>query len=273
MSQMSLFEINSEAITPFQASLPLKKRRYTIEAVLDDIEAHRLLSFLTKHTKKHDTKGQIQMQNLGPATAWTELPFLVVDTETTGLDKNTHRVIEIAWVFFDGKKEIRSQAKFCAIGEPIPEEITKLTGISDEMLEGQNDFGSHIEDFLQAASKAAFIVAYNATFDRLFIEAEFERAGKELPALTWVDPCVFIREFDRYQKGKKLSDAATRWGVSLDGAHRALADAKATGHLLIKLMPHLKANSLSELIGLQNTWQQDQERQYKVYAARKAQQQ
>ncbi|MBH2006922.1 MAG: 3'-5' exonuclease [Myxococcaceae bacterium] len=201
---------------------------------------------------------------------WTDLPFLVVDTETTGLDRNQNRVIEIAWVFFDSRQEIHGEARFCQIDEPVPELITGLTGISTDMLTDQPYFAQHVDDFLEFASKAAYIVAYNASFDREFLEAEFRRANRELPAFTWVDPCVFIREFDRYQKGKKLTDAALRWGVRLDGAHRALADAKAAGHLLLKLMPRLKANSLSELITLQNAWQIDQERQYQAYAARKA---
>ncbi|MEI6805235.1 MAG: 3'-5' exonuclease [Myxococcaceae bacterium] len=269
MSQLSLFEQASPTSLPSAAALPLKKRRYWVEAFLDDIEAHRLLSLISKHTKKQDPKGQVKMQSLGPNTPWTELPFLVVDTETTGLDPASNRVIEIAWVLFENRKEIASDARLCSIPESVPEEIAALTGINSSMLIDQKAFPEHIDSFLEAASKAAFIVAYNANFDRQFIEAEFERAGKSMPQFTWVDPCVYIREFDRYQKGKKLSDAAARWGVSLNGAHRALADAKAAGHLLLKLMPHLKASSLSELISLQNNWQQDQERQYKAYAARK----
>ncbi|MEI6790649.1 MAG: 3'-5' exonuclease [Myxococcaceae bacterium] len=269
MSQLSLFEQTSLLSMPLAAPLPLKKRRYLVEANLDDIEAHRLLSVFVKQTKRQDPKGQVKMQNLGSNSLWTELPFLVIDTETTGLDANQNRVIEIAWVLFEGRKEVASEARFCAIPELVPEEITGITGISNSMLEGQPVFAEHIDAFLAAASRAAFVVAYNANFDRLFIEAEFARVGKTMPVFTWVDPCVYIREFDRYQKGKKLSDAASRWGVSLQGAHRALADAKAAGHLLIKLMPHLKASSLSELISLQNNWQQDQERQYKAYAARK----
>lgn len=269
MSQLLLFDQASHAAEPLTIALPVKKRRYLVEANLDDIEAHRLLTLISKHTKKQDPKGQVKMQSLGPNTPWTELPFLVVDTETTGLDANSNRVIEIAWVLFDARKEVASDARLCAIPESIPTEITGITGISNSMLEGQQGFEFHLDAFLEAASKAAFLVAYNAQFDRQFIEAEFARAGKSFPQFTWVDPCVYIREFDRYQKGKKLSDAAARWGVSLNGAHRALADAKAAGYLLLKLMPHLKASSLSELITLQNNWQQDQERQYKAYAARK----
>ncbi|MES2504978.1 MAG: 3'-5' exonuclease [Myxococcota bacterium] len=199
---------------------------------------------------------------------WSDMPFLVVDTETTGLNHQQNRVIEIAWVLFDKQLEVASDARLCAIEGPLPAEITTLTGIHSDMLVGQPAFSDHMADFLEACSKASYLVAYNANFDRSFIESEFGRAGHTFPEVHWVDPCIHIREIDRYKKGKRLSDAAARWGVQMDGAHRALADAKAAGHLFLKLAPHLKAASLKELLILENGWRSEQERQYRAYKAR-----
>lgn len=199
---------------------------------------------------------------------WSELPFLAVDTETTGLNAGQHRVIEIAWVLFERRQEVSSDARLCSIEEPLPAEITRITGIDSKMLEGQPTFENHIPDFLAACSKASFLVAYNANFDKAFIESEFGRASQTLPNLPWVDPCIYIREIDRYKKGKKLSEAATRWGIQLNSAHRALDDAKATGHLLMKLLPHLKVASLHELLLLEKSWRESQDKQYQAYKAR-----
>ena len=118
-------------------------------------------------------------------------------------------------------------------------------------------------------TEAKFIVAYNAKFDRLFLESEMRRIGKTMPDLPWVDPCIFIREIDRYKKGKRLKDASTRWGVTLKDAHRALADATATGLLLYKLVPHLKNELLHDLMQQQNRWQEEQEHNYNTYMAKK----
>jgi ATP-dependent DNA helicase DinG len=200
---------------------------------------------------------------------WQNLPFLCVDTETTGLDRSLHRVIEVAWVMFENQIETSSNARLCGIEEALPSEIIKLTGIDDNMLQDQPPFEAHADELLEAMSKAQFVVAYNANFDKLFIEAEMKRVGKTLPDLPWIDPCTFIREIDRYQKGKKLSDAAARWGVELNGAHRAMADARATGLLLCKLVPHLKAAALPELVKMQETWRIEQDRNFKAYVARK----
>ena len=152
---------------------------------------------------------------------------------------------------------------------PLPSLITDLTGIKDEMLKDQPPFADHADDLLKAMAKAEFIVAYNANFDRNFLNAEMSKVGKSMPEMPWIDPCVFIREIDRYQKGKRLQDATERWNVSLKGAHRALADATATGLLLYKLVRRLKSEFLPELIDNQKQWQEEQEKQYKAYAARK----
>ncbi len=196
------------------------------------------------------------------------MPFLVVDTETTGLDPQQNRIIEIAWVLFENGQVTHSQACLCSISEPLPPEITRITGIDASMLEGQPQFSEHISDFIAACSKVSYLVAYNVPFDRAFISSEFTRAGKEMPSMPWFDPCIYIREIDKFKKGKKLSEAAARWGVELDGAHRALADATAAGKLFLKLMPYLKANNLEELAKLENSWRIEQERQYQAYKAR-----
>ncbi|MBL4819203.1 MAG: 3'-5' exonuclease [Deltaproteobacteria bacterium] len=203
------------------------------------------------------------------APEWTEFPFLVVDTETTGLDHKKNRVIEIAWVLFQKREFISGEGRLCSIEEPLPPEITRLTGINSSMLKGQPEFSEHIDDFLKACSQAKFLVAYNTKFDRAFIESEFQRVGASLPDIPWVDPCIYIREIDRYKRGKKLGQAAKRWGVQLDDAHRAMADAKATGELLVKLMPHLKVNSLDELVKLEKEWREEQDRQYEAYRERR----
>lgn len=270
MPQLTLFTAEAPATKTQQTlHLPVKRRRMTLQTDLDDATCKKLATLIRREAKKLDPAAELSVENTLANGPWLSLPFLCVDTETTGLDRANHRVIEVAWVVFHEQQITLNDARLCATGEPLPPEIVELTGISDAMLAGQPSFGDHADALLEAMSKVAFIVAYNANFDKLFLEAEMRRVGKSMPDLPWVDPCVFIREIDRYQKGKKLSDAATRWGVELVGAHRALADAKATGLLLQKLAPHLKAQSLAELVKMQEGWQQEQERNFKAYLAKK----
>jgi DNA polymerase III epsilon subunit-like protein len=273
MPQLYLFDTDAKApaTKPFEAANapPKRRRRFVVHTDLDDTTSKKFFALIKREAKKLDPNADIAMESTLANGPWANLPFLCVDTETTGLDRNTHRVIEVAWLLFQQQQVVFSDARLCSTGEPLPPEIVELTGISDTMLAGQPEFAAHADALIEAMSKAAFIVAYNAGFDKLFLEAEMRRIGKTMPDLPWIDPCVFIREIDRYQKGKKLVDAATRWGVEFKGAHRAMADAKATGLLLHKLAPHIKAQTLPELVKLQDAWQQDQERNFKAYLAKK----
>lgn len=205
-----------------------------------------------------------------PTKLWYDLPFLCVDTETTGLEAKLDRVIEIAWLHFDNQKLLTANSALCKISVPLPGIITRITGINDEMLVNEKPFDHYTNDLLNAFEKAAFIVAYNAPFDKAFIDAEFARVGKSLPEKKWIDPLVFVKEIDKFKKGKKLADAAARWGVSLNGAHRATADAQATGELLFKLAPQLKYASIDELYAQQKKWAGEHQKSFDAYRQRKS---
>jgi len=271
MPQLPLFDVHPAlSLSDVTKDGPATRyRRFVFHSEVSDTDANKLMTSFLKSLRKLDPRATASLEDLMSNGPWLDMPFVVVDTETTGLDRKQHRVIELAWVHFQGTKEGASSAHLCHHEEPLPAEITNLTGITSDMVKDQQPFAAHIPAFLEAISKAAFIVAYNASFDRLFIESEFARAGIALPEKHWIDPCVFVREIDKFQKGKRLTDAALRWGVELDGAHRALADAKAAGKLLYKLAPHIPAFSLPELIVQQRVWQEQQEESYRAYAARK----
>ncbi|MDX7952546.1 exonuclease domain-containing protein [Lichenihabitans sp. Uapishka_5] len=106
----------------------------------------------------------------GPRTlTGDERLVVIVDTETTGLDHRTHEVIELGMVAFvhDGRGEVLSvTAEFSALQEPsgpLTPEIVRLTGITDEMLEGKRIDLDAVEAFI---AEADLIVAHNAGFDR-----------------------------------------------------------------------------------------------------------
>jgi DNA polymerase III epsilon subunit-like protein len=269
--QLPLFNSREPETTPKAVDIATsaRYRRFVFHSEISETAARKLLNSFLKQLKKFDVHATAQLEDLMSNGPWIDMPFLCVDTETTGLDRNNNRVIEIAWVLFQGQKEILSSSHLCRHEDPLPAEIVSLTGISSLMVKDEKPFADHVPGLMDALSKAAFVVAYNANFDKLFIEAELARVGQTLPQKHWIDPCVYIRELDRYQKGKRLTDATKRWGVELTDAHRALADAKAAGLLLYKLAPHLQAFSLPELIVLQRQWQEEQEQNHRAYVARK----
>jgi DNA polymerase-3 subunit epsilon len=107
-----------------------------------------------------------------PAGAQLKL-CLFVDVETTGLDHQTHEIIELAMVPFTYGPDGRIyEVKLAFQGlhqpkNPISEEITKLTGITNDMVAGHVLDPAEIEAF---ARDAVLVIAHNANFDRRFLE-------------------------------------------------------------------------------------------------------
>jgi DNA polymerase III epsilon subunit-like protein len=219
-------------------------RRYLVELFGDEPERASLEAELAARAGVRSLDGS-------KALPWTELSFLSLDTETTGLDPKGDRITELGWVRFERGREVSRHASLCRVDAPLPAAVREITGIDDAMLAGAAPFASCVDALFAALAAVDFVVAYNAAFDAGFLRAELARLGRELPGLPWVDPLVFVRELDRFERGKRLEDAARRWGVPLEGSHRALADATASGELLIKMAPFLRPRTLDELLAQQ----------------------
>ena len=106
--------------------------------------------------------------------------YTVVDTETTGLDSQKDRLIEIAAIRVRGGKEVARFETLVKPGRKLSKKITEITGITDEELKDAptpQDALQRFVDFLMDD----IIVAHNANFDVNFIYDSLERC--ELPPL------------------------------------------------------------------------------------------
>ncbi|PUE47843.1 DNA polymerase III subunit epsilon [Limnohabitans sp. 2KL-1] len=151
---------------------------------------------------------------------------IVLDTETTGLDSKSEKIIELAMlsVLVDSATglpvgPVTIYESFEDPGKPIPPQITEITGIDDSMVQGQR-----IDDAAVTAmvAQADLVVAHNAGFDRPFVEARWPVfAGK-----AW--GCSF-QGIDWKKEGSgsaKLEFLASERGWFYD-AHRAQVDCHA----------------------------------------------
>lgn len=182
-------------------------------------------------------------------------PFIgvAVDVETTGLDPSTANIIELAVRRFrydadgvisdiDEAYEWREDP-----GEPLPAEITALTGLSDPDLAGHRIDEGKATKLLRSAS---FVVAHNSGFDRGFIERRLEGAR----GLNW---CCSMRQVDwraRGFDGRVLGYLLLQHGLYFCG-HRASVDVDA----LIEMLRHRDGEgrtALSEMIvnGAKPSW-------------------
>ncbi len=169
-----------------------------------------------------------------------------LDLETTGLDSQTDRIIELALVPFeftaDGRiyRVFGEYDEFEDPGMPIPPEVTALTGITDDMVRGRRIDEDRVREVL---SDAAVVVAHNAGFDRPFAEArmaDFER-------FAWA--CSF-RQIPWSEEGVesgKLEYLAYRFGFFYEG-HRATIDCLAGIHVLAQRLPKSGERALKTLL-------------------------
>ena len=164
--------------------------------------------------------------------------FVVFDIETTGLSKETESITEIGAVKVVGSKIIDRFSTFVNPKRPIPAEITKLTGITNEMVADAPVITEILPKFLEFCQDAV-LVAHNANFDTGFIRLNAERkCGIEVKN-TVLDTLELSRALLPELKKHKLDIICEQLGVSLEGHHRAVNDAEATAEVFLKFIDML----------------------------------
>jgi DNA polymerase-3 subunit epsilon len=206
-------------------------------------------------------------RSFDPDLRWASGKLAVIDFETTGLDPQNDRIVEIGIACFDAGAITHMKHWLINPGIPIPEGARAVHGIGDSEVMGAPRFEQVAMELVEVL-KGHVPCAYNASFDRSFLHAELERAGLDprgaelAPAcaagVEWIDPLVWTRELYRDDSSRKLADIASRLGITLERAHRAASDAETTGRVLLALAERLPAG-YSEVIGLQTQYAARQE--------------
>ena len=164
--------------------------------------------------------------------------FVVFDIETTGFSPINNRIIEIGAVKVQGGKITDRFSAFVNPLVPIPFNIEKLTGISDDMVVDADPIEEVLPKFLDFCEDCV-LVAHNAGFDMSFIIENAARIG--LPTeYTYVDTVGIARVLLPNQAKHTLDAVAKTLGVSLENHHRAVDDAEATAEIFVKMIPMLR---------------------------------
>lgn len=167
------------------------------------------------------------------------LPFVVVDVETTGGQaRGVDRVTEVAAVYVDGDRVEVAFESLVNPGRPIPWHITRLTGISDDMVRDAPRFEDIAGEFAAHLVGRVF-VAHNASFDFGFLDAEFGRvAPTPLESLVAGQLCTvrLARRILSHLPRRNLDAVSAHYGVTIADRHRASGDALATAEVLRGLL-------------------------------------
>ncbi len=157
--------------------------------------------------------------------------YVVVDVETTGGRGEQHRVTEIGAVKVKNGEVIDRFQTLLNPQRAIPSGITRLTGISADMVADAPLFADIVDEFAAFLGDAIF-VAHNVDFDYGFIAREFKRIGRPFryPKLC---TCASMRKLYPGHRSYSLAALSENYGIALRRHHRALCDAEAAAELLL----------------------------------------
>ena len=174
-------------------------------------------------------------------TAWrsthrslSEIEFVVLDTETTGLRPGSHRVIEIAAVRMRGGEALGSFQTLLNPGTRLPSFIVQFTGITQEMVNTAPKAAEIFTDFLNFID-GAILVGHNVGFDLGFLSYEARLLGLDFP-IDGLDTIPLARRFLPALRRFKLDSVADHLKIATANRHRALGDARVTAAIFIKLL-------------------------------------
>lgn len=192
------------------------------------------------------------LRRLGPHVAVDPDPGdvvrrgLFVDVETTGLDPVRDELIELAMTPFTYTavgRVLAVETSFQGLREPsqpIPPQITALTGIDDAMVAGRAIDPAEVAAF---AAPAALVLAHNAAFDRKFLE----RFSEVFTTKAWGCSMSQVDWTAEGYEGTKLAYLAAGAGFFYDG-HRAVHDCLAAVALLAQAHPRSGRTGLAQLL-------------------------
>ena len=171
--------------------------------------------------------------------------FVVFDIETTGKNKKFHKITEIGAVKISEGRIVDRFSQLINPERPIPYNITKLTGISDDMVADKPTIEEVLPDFLEFC-KDAVLVAHNAEFDTGFISKEAGHQGYRFDN-TILDTLgmahVLLPHLGKYTLDRLVKELK----IVLNDHHRAVNDAEATAEMFLKFIHMLDDKGITNL--------------------------
>ena len=181
---------------------------------------------------------QARLASLAGVDLW-DLPFSVVDIETTGAVAGRDAITEIGLVRVSQGKVTQPWSSFIHPAQPIPPFITQLTGITDAMVADAPAIGEMLPAIVDFVGDSV-VVGHNVRFDAHFIDSELSRHGHAPLSNVKLDTLALARRTIAEVPNYKLATLTRELGIDVERHHRALADATATAELLIHCIKKLE---------------------------------
>lgn len=169
------------------------------------------------------------------------MKYIAFDLETTGFLPGVEQITEIGAVKFENGKPISRFATLVNPQKPIPAEVVKVTGITDDMVKDS----PLIEDLLPQFAEFCgddIIVAHNAAFDVQFLTADIKKYESEAPKGIILDTLSMAKKIIPGLANYKLGTLVQHFEIISTDFHRAEEDASYCGQVFWRLIEKVASN-------------------------------
>jgi DNA polymerase-3 subunit epsilon len=211
----------------------------------NDLTLAAMAEAWAKSTDYRVLRRLVPRETFNPSVGLITKTGILLDVETTGLDRQKDEVIELGMVKFDylpdgciaGLRDVFSA--FNEPSNPIPPEVTALTGITKDMVAGHRIDEAAVSSF---ADEAVIIIAHNAGFDRKFAERYWPFQRK-----AWGCSATEVEWRRHGFEGSRLGYLLNGAGL-FHQAHRAVDDCHALLEILAFKLPMIGKPALAVLL-------------------------
>ena len=181
-------------------------------------------------------------------TPLAQLPFLVLDTETTGLDVAQDRVISIGALRLYGGRMYRATSfdRLVNPGVAIPPRSTAIHGITDPMVADAPPF-AEVYGGLDRLMAGTVVIGHQVAFDLAMLRQECARHGCRWSEPQALDTLLLVTCLLPSLQSASLDAVAAELGVSIHGRHTALGDSLVTAEIFANLLPRLADQGITTL--------------------------
>jgi len=199
----------------------------------------------------HDLTLHDSLPEAGEVSADTplaETPFIVLDTETTGLDVKKDSIVSVGAVRMHGQRIYRDATIDWLVnpGRPIPAASTRVHGITDEMVSDARSF-PEIWPSLASRLNGIVLVGHNIAFDVAHLRNAAAREGIDWRPGFVLDTLLLMTVIDPRLDGLELDALAAHFGVMIRGRHTALGDCLVTAEIFARLQARLEHDGAGTL--------------------------
>ena len=168
------------------------------------------------------------------------------DTETTGLKPERDRIVELA--AYDPVQQ-RTFERLIHPQMPIPADVQRIHGISDEMVRDAPSFREILPEWLEFCSGDVVLIAHNGdSFDMRFLQAEFAMAQSAMPKWRTIDTLKWSRRYRPDLPKHQLQFLREVYGIPANQAHRALDDVYVLSKVFSAMIDDLPWDVVCQLL-------------------------